>query len=281
MSLNPPSFRFPFNLPDEMDMEVRRAIEFATNGVLNHEQAFRNLDLKGTTVTNTTVVQSAAGGGSASAKSVGGVNDQRGVTLYTTQQSDYGTKIVLADSSPITVTLNAGVTTPWFTFIDNDSSGVASLSPTSGSVIGENYIPGDSFGLVFFDGANWFCGAVRIASPTIAGYVRPDNSTITVDSTTGVISDTGVSIRAYIAVSSAYPITSRDYQVECTSGTFTVTLPDATALPYQEFSIKNSGTGTITLGTTSAQTIDGATTQTLVQYDNLIVMSNGTGWIIL
>jgi hypothetical protein len=282
MDLNPPSFRLPFNLPEDMDPEVRRAIEFTMNGVTNHEQAFRNLKL-GTTVQNTTIVQSGGGGGGGGtgAVTVGGVNDQRGVTAYTTQQSDYGTKIILADASPIMVTLNAGVTTPWFTLIDNDSSAVAVLAPSSGSLIGEQNIPGNGFGLVFFDGANWFCGAVRLASPTIPGYVRPDNVTITVDSTTGVLSTTGVFIGRYVAETANYAVQPSDYQIECTANTFTVTLPTAVGVTGQEYSIKNSGTGTITVATNSAQTIDGNLTQTLMQWDNLQVMSNGANWMVI
>lgn len=85
----------------------------------------------------------------------------------------------------------------------------------------------------------------------------------------------------YVAITSAYAITTNDFQVECTSGTFSVTLPDATLFKGRVFSVKNSGTGTITLATTSFQTIDGSLTQPLSQWFNLTVMSNGTNWIII
>jgi hypothetical protein len=48
------------------------------------------------------------------------------------------------------------------------------------------------------------------------------------------------------------------------------------------YNIKNSGTGTITLATTSSQTIDGVTTKTLsTQYQSYTVQSNGANWILL
>ncbi len=85
----------------------------------------------------------------------------------------------------------------------------------------------------------------------------------------------------YVAVTSAYPITTNDFQVECTAGTFSVTLPDATSFKGRVFSVKNSGSGTITLATTSSQTIDGYVTQILSQWFNITVMSNGANWIII
>ena len=69
--------------------------------------------------------------------------------------------------------------------------------------------------------------------------------------------------------------------VECTSGSFTVTLPTAVGCVGYQFVIKNTGSGTITLATTSAQTIDGASTQSISQYNALTVVSNGTNWIII
>ena len=69
--------------------------------------------------------------------------------------------------------------------------------------------------------------------------------------------------------------------VECTTGSFTVTLPTAVGCVGYQFVIKNTGSGTITLATTSSQTIDGASTQSLAQYQSLTVVSNGTNWILI
>ena len=87
---------------------------------------------------------------------------------------------------------------------------------------------------------------------------------------------------AYVAKTSTYPIVAAtDYCVNCTSGTFTVTLPTAVGIAGQEFIIKNGGSGVITVATTSSQTIDGVTTATLNQYDALTVLANGANWIIV
>ena len=69
--------------------------------------------------------------------------------------------------------------------------------------------------------------------------------------------------------------------VECTSGTYTVTLPTAVGCVGYQLVIKNTGSGTITLGTTSSQKIDGQSTQTITQYQSLTVVSNGANWILI
>jgi len=88
---------------------------------------------------------------------------------------------------------------------------------------------------------------------------------------------------AYVAKSGAYTVAVTDLTVDCTSGTFILTLGDAIATPYRIHHLKNSGTGVITVNTTAAQTIDGNASGsiTLNQYDNLSVQSNGANWIIL
>lgn len=70
------------------------------------------------------------------------------------------------------------------------------------------------------------------------------------------------------------------------SGTQTLTLPNAVAAGAgRSFTIKRltaSGAATITVATTSAQTIDGASTVTLSnQYDAITVVSTGTAWSII
>lgn len=90
-----------------------------------------------------------------------------------------------------------------------------------------------------------------------------------------------ISVKAYHAATGAYTIAATDYLLECTTGTFTVTLPSAVTTKGQEFEIKNSGTGVITVATVSSQTIDGDTTKLLVQYDAMKIMSNGTNWMIV
>lgn len=84
---------------------------------------------------------------------------------------------------------------------------------------------------------------------------------------------------AYVAKTANYTLTSSDYLVECTASTFTVTLPTAVGIEGRMYSIKNTGTGTITVS--GSETIDGEPTQTVSQWSNLKVMSNGANWLII
>ena len=69
--------------------------------------------------------------------------------------------------------------------------------------------------------------------------------------------------------------------VEVTANSPTITLPTATGAYGMYFVIKNTGAGTATIATTGGQTIDGASTQSLTQYQSLTVVSNGTNYIII
>ena len=86
----------------------------------------------------------------------------------------------------------------------------------------------------------------------------------------------------YEVKTAQYQLTSDDYQVNCTSGTFTILLPTvASAGTGKMYSIKNSGTGLITLNGNGAETIDSELTQPLNQFDNIVVISTATEWIII
>ena len=85
----------------------------------------------------------------------------------------------------------------------------------------------------------------------------------------------------YVEKTANYTITATDYTVNCTSGSFTVTLPTAVGVSGQIYNIKNSGVGLITVATTSGQTIDGTTPPSLATLTSLTVQSTGANWIIL
>ena len=87
---------------------------------------------------------------------------------------------------------------------------------------------------------------------------------------------------AYVAKTGAYTTTENDHTINCTTGTFTVTLQTAVGVTGREYVVKNTGTGVITVGTTSSQTIDGSTTYTLgSQYKYVKIQSDGANWIII
>lgn len=81
--------------------------------------------------------------------------------------------------------------------------------------------------------------------------------------------------------SSDYTITANDHTINCTSGTFTVTLPSAAGITGRMYVVKNVGAGTITVDADGTQTIDGSLTVTLNQYDSAMLQSDGANWIKL
>lgn len=86
----------------------------------------------------------------------------------------------------------------------------------------------------------------------------------------------------YRGISALRTLDGSDELVDCTANSFVVTLP--TAVGYtKKYTIKNSGTGVITIATTSSQTIDGqeSGTITLSQYEAIALRSNGSNWIIV
>jgi hypothetical protein len=85
----------------------------------------------------------------------------------------------------------------------------------------------------------------------------------------------------YTAQTANYTVLTTDIVVNCTANTFTVTLHTAVGYTGRRLTIKNSGTGTITVATTSSQTIDGSTTQTLSSGSSMDVISDGANWIIV
>lgn len=86
----------------------------------------------------------------------------------------------------------------------------------------------------------------------------------------------------YRAIAAARTLDASDYFINCTGGVFNVTLPTAVGIPGRTYIIKNSSVDVVTIATTSSQTIDGVTTQSLAtQYSKIMVMSNGANWLIV
>ena len=78
----------------------------------------------------------------------------------------------------------------------------------------------------------------------------------------GIISLGGVTF-PYVAITGTYTVTSDDYAVDCTSGTFIVSLPSAVGITGKIYVIKNSGAGVITVAAAGGQLIDGSASKTL------------------
>ena len=91
---------------------------------------------------------------------------------------------------------------------------------------------------------------------------------------------------AVVSKTTTYAILASDelIKVDTSGGAFTVTLPNATGLAGKEYIIKkmSSDLNTLTIATTSSQTIDGALTQGIsTQYTSLTLISDGSNWIIV
>ncbi len=88
------------------------------------------------------------------------------------------------------------------------------------------------------------------------------------------------SINSVSGTTSAGSTANTDYVYLC-SGTFTITLPTAVG-NTNLYTIKNVGTGIITIATTSSQTIDGVTTQVLpTQYGSVGIVSDNSNWSLV
>lgn len=78
--------------------------------------------------------------------------------------------------------------------------------------------------------------------------------------------------------------TSTVVLADAAGAALTVTLPTAAGIAGKIYTVKrtNSGINSVTIATTSSQTIDGATTQVLtLQYTSLDLISDGSNWSIL
>ena len=87
-------------------------------------------------------------------------------------------------------------------------------------------------------------------------------------------------VRSVVNTTGAYTAEAGD--VVLAAGTFTVTLPTAVGLLGEEITVKNTGAGTITIGRTSSQTIDGAASNdSLAAQEARTYMSDGGGWHVI
>jgi len=84
-----------------------------------------------------------------------------------------------------------------------------------------------------------------------------------------------------INISALHTAVVTNQVINCTANSFTVTLPTAVGITGKSFTIKNSGTGVITIDADGTETIDGSLTQSLNQYHSRTVISDGTNWIII
>jgi lysophospholipase L1-like esterase len=107
----------------------------------------------------------------------------------------------------------------------------------------------------------------------------------TIATATSTLQSLGSFATGYVAKTALYTLTIADHTVEVTSGTHTQTLPTAVGIAGRVYVITNSGSGTVTVGTTSSQTFVNVTatptTLSLAQFKYVQVQSNGANWLVI
>lgn len=113
-------------------------------------------------------------------------------------------------------------------------------------------------------------------TPSSSNYLRGDGTWATVAGGTGITR----SISSISAPATAGATASTDY-VYFVSGTTTLTLPTAVS-NTNRYTVKNVGVATVTIATTSSQTIDGSSTITLpVSNTSVDLISNNANWRVV
>ena len=130
----------------------------------------------GTTTENVTQINNQVGGSAGSPNmlaGLGAVNNQTGNTTYSTTNGDSGILLILDDASPVAVTLNAGVPTPWMIFATNEGAGTVTFTPSSGLINGGATftLPTNYLILIVFDGVNWTATPDQFSFANISGQI--------------------------------------------------------------------------------------------------------------
>ncbi|CAN5950978.1 unnamed protein product [Sphagnum jensenii] len=175
MANNPSSFRLPVRLPADIHPALREALSNHDDAITDLQQAIPYLKNSITSKSSTTSTGVTSGGGTETVvvanttiSNAGSVNNQSGVTSYTTQQSDFGALIVFNDAAAVSVTLatkgtSPGLQLPWYTGIFNLGAGTVTLTPASGTIsyastVGASSMPiaSGQWAFLYFDGVNFW-----------------------------------------------------------------------------------------------------------------------------
>lgn len=162
MTLNPTFFRHIPKLDDpKMDLAVRIAFE----GIKDLSDAVVAVHDRTTTAeTNITNITQRVDSGTSSGGTTLPVNVNQQVADYALQNSDFGGLVVFTGVGPYTATLNPSVSRPWYSSILNLSAADLTVLPGDASgtatvinaVLTSVTIPSGYWGVVFFDGLNWW-----------------------------------------------------------------------------------------------------------------------------
>ncbi len=193
---NPPSFRYPFTLPNDVHASVKNALRLTYQGVVDLQQAVAALVPK--VSANTTAVAAttagataaAASGGGSTPPAFGGVNLQPNLTpgAYTLQQSDLGGLVLVQSAIAFALTLNSSLMLPFFTTVFNLGAGLITVTPSTGLVnnTASTTLSTNQFGIFYFDGTNWWDVFPLITVPLSGTSASLGGSVMTVGQTVSV-----------------------------------------------------------------------------------------------
>lgn len=279
------------------------------NATNDHDKALVKLATTGTvtapTSTITRVVSTGTGTagppgppgppGTGAPPGLGGINNQSGNASYITAMTDNGILLVVNRAGGTTVTLNSGVTTPFFLFATNlGTTGTATFTPSSGLVNGAA-----SFALtplktaiIAFDGTNWIASVLPVvvdfqtngvdnASQSKLNFIQGSNVTIT-DGGAGnitIAASTTAATSYTVRIKTANYTAVADDAVFCntTGGGFSITLPAASANSGAVIIVKKTSldSNVLTLAPTGGDLIEDAASQTFLPLQTFQLVSDG------
>lgn len=189
MTVNLESFRYPFETEIAHESEgAKIAHRAAFQGILDLNQAIAALKSQQTAAATTSPatenITTPAQTIILASSVIGTVNNQSGVTSYTTQQSDYGAFVLLEDASAIAVTLAGsgsapGITLPWYANFLNFGAGTATFTPASGTISYPGNLGAASMPLpqgcaanIAYDGTNYWAEAVLVFAQNTPAIAR-------------------------------------------------------------------------------------------------------------
>lgn len=109
------------------------------------------------------------------------------------------------------------------------------------------------------------------------------NATVTTKNLSGTnTGDQDLGILPQTTVTATTTLSSAHYTVFCNKTTaMTINLPAAASHSGRVYIVKNINTGVVTVDGNASETIDGALTVTLAQYEGVTIQSTGISWYIL
>lgn len=169
------------------------------------------------------------------------------------------------------LTTIAGLTATTDNFLQSSGSAWASRTPTQVTSTLINFVGDSGSG-----GTKGIVPAPAAGDAAAGKYLKSDGTWTTPSGAAAGINRTITSISS---VTTAGATASTDYVYICTS-TFTLTLPTAVG-NTNRYTVKNAGTGVITVNTTSSQTIDGTLTIVTQSGNSVDFISTNSNWVVI